>query len=84
MLLQIISLYLVKSDNRSVLNFFLALKFLILNINMELKIIKDKGVLFHWTLLKFFLRVTENLKPSSLNFQELHVSMCNGACGLLI
>jgi hypothetical protein len=73
MLVLIISLYLVKSDNKSVLNFLLALKFSILNINMELKIIKDKGILFHWTLLKFFLRVTENLKPSSLNFQELHM-----------
>jgi len=42
---------LVKSDNTSVLNFFLELKYAILNINMESKIIKDKGTLFRCTLL---------------------------------
>jgi len=47
------SLCLIKSDNKSVLNFFLELKLGILNINMQSKIIKDKGTLFHCTLLKF-------------------------------
>jgi len=50
------SLCLVRSDNKSVLNFFLELKFGILNINMQLKIIKDKGTLLCCTLLKFLYK----------------------------
>jgi len=46
------SLYLVKSDNKSVLSFILELMFAILNIDMESKIIKDKGTLIHCKLLK--------------------------------
>jgi len=57
--------------------------FAILNINMELKIIKNKGTLFRCTLLKPSLWVTENSKPSSLNYQEPHVWMHDGTCGVL-
>jgi hypothetical protein len=77
------SLYLVKSDNKSVLSFILELMFAILNIDMESKIIKDKGTLIHCKLLKPSLWDTENLKPSSLNYQEPHLWMRDGACGVL-
>jgi hypothetical protein len=67
------SLYLVKSDNQSVLNFFLELKYVILNISMESKIIKDKGTLFRCTLLTLSLLKEINSKHCKFWLREIFI-----------